>query len=68
LINSSFILLVYIIPPVINAYGQLFSVAQLIASGYASLVSSGVSLYGNADMLRYFQPQPCAFVLSLFTL
>ncbi|UJR24182.1 hypothetical protein I4U23_027148 [Adineta vaga] len=49
---------VYILPPLINSYGQLFSVAQLIASGYASLVSSGSSPYGNIDMLRYFQPQP----------
>ncbi|UJR12589.1 hypothetical protein I4U23_016765 [Adineta vaga] len=49
---------VYIIPPLINIYGQLFSVAQLIASGYASLVSSGMSLNGNIDMLNYFQPQP----------
>lgn len=32
----------YIIPPVINMYGQMFSIAELIASGYCSLVSSGV--------------------------
>ncbi|CAF1084491.1 unnamed protein product, partial [Adineta ricciae] len=49
---------VYIIPPVINMYGQVFSVAQLIASGYASLVSSGSALTGNIDMLRYFNPIP----------
>ncbi|UJR19093.1 hypothetical protein I4U23_022224 [Adineta vaga] len=49
---------VYILPPLINTYGQLFSVAQLIASGYASLVSGGSTLNGNIDMLRYFQPQP----------
>ncbi|UJR29597.1 hypothetical protein I4U23_010814 [Adineta vaga] len=49
---------VYILPPLVNSYGQLFSVAQLIASGYASLVSSGSSLNGNIDILRYFQSQP----------
>jgi len=37
-----FFFIVYIIPPVINMYGQMFSIAQLIASGYCSLVSSGV--------------------------
>ncbi|CAF1662979.1 unnamed protein product, partial [Adineta ricciae] len=48
----------YILPPLVNTYGHLFSVAQLLASGYASLVGSGSSLYGNIDMLRYFQPLP----------
>lgn len=45
-------------------YGQMFSIAQLIATGYASLVSSGGSLNANFDMLRYFQPFPCTFILS----
>ncbi|CAF4037702.1 unnamed protein product [Rotaria sp. Silwood2] len=32
---------VYILPPVVNFYGKVYSVGQLIASGYASLVSTG---------------------------
>ncbi|CAF4069623.1 unnamed protein product [Adineta steineri] len=49
---------VYIIPPLINFYGQMFSVAELIASGYASLVSSGVPPTGNFNMMPFFLPQP----------
>jgi hypothetical protein len=47
---------------VINLYGQLFSIAELIASGYASLVSSGVPPPpGSINMIPFFQPQPCQF-------
>ncbi|CAF0846905.1 unnamed protein product [Adineta steineri] len=49
---------VYIIPPVINFYGKMFSVAELIVSGYASLVSSGVPPTGPINMMSYFQPTP----------
>ncbi|CAF1403428.1 unnamed protein product [Adineta steineri] len=49
---------VYIIPPLINFYGQMFSIAELIASGYASLVSSGVPPTGNFNMMPFFLPQP----------
>ncbi|CAF0770447.1 unnamed protein product [Rotaria sordida] len=34
---------VYILPPVINFYGKVYSIGELIASGYASLVSTGAS-------------------------
>ncbi|UJR18049.1 hypothetical protein I4U23_004950 [Adineta vaga] len=49
---------VYILPPLVNNYGKLFSVAELIASGYASLVSSGVSPTGPINMVPFFQPTP----------
>ncbi|UJR11333.1 hypothetical protein I4U23_015514 [Adineta vaga] len=49
---------VYILPPLINMYGKMYSVAELIASGYASLVSSGVPPTSNIDMFRFFHPQP----------
>ncbi|CAF0805613.1 unnamed protein product [Adineta steineri] len=49
---------VYILPPVINFYGKMFSVAELIVSGYASLVSSGVPPTGPINMMSYFQPTP----------
>ncbi|CAF1075890.1 unnamed protein product [Adineta steineri] len=49
---------VYIIPPLINFYGQMFSIAELIASGYASLVSSGVPPTSNLNMMPFFLPQP----------
>ncbi|CAF0856154.1 unnamed protein product [Adineta steineri] len=49
---------VYILPPVINFYGKMFSVAELIVSGYASLVSSGVPPMGPINMMSYFQPTP----------
>ncbi|CAF3700383.1 unnamed protein product [Rotaria sp. Silwood1] len=34
---------VYILPPVVNFYGEVYSVGELISSGYASLVSTGAS-------------------------
>ncbi|CAF1422289.1 unnamed protein product [Adineta ricciae] len=49
---------VYILPPLVNTYGQLFSVAELIASGYASLVSSGSLPTGPINMLPFFNPTP----------
>ncbi|CAF1475850.1 unnamed protein product [Adineta ricciae] len=49
---------VYILPPVINFFGRRFSIADLIASGYASLVSSGAPPTGPINMMPYFQPIP----------
>ncbi|UJR11433.1 hypothetical protein I4U23_015613 [Adineta vaga] len=49
---------VYILPPVINFYGKMFSVAELIASGYASLVSSGAPPVSPINMLSYYQSIP----------
>ncbi len=50
--------LVYIIPPLINFYGQRFAVAQLIKWGYASLVSSGAPPPPNIDVAPLVQPPP----------
>ncbi|CAF3286987.1 unnamed protein product [Rotaria socialis] len=47
----------YILPPLINFYGQRFSVAQLIKWGYASLVSSGTPPPPNVDVAPFVQPQ-----------
>jgi hypothetical protein len=49
---------IYIIPPVINFYGKLISVAQLIASGYASLVSSGAPPPPAVNVAPLVQPGP----------
>ncbi|CAF3655637.1 unnamed protein product [Adineta steineri] len=49
---------IYILPPLINFYGKMFSVAELIVSGYASLVSTGAPLTPPINMLSYFQPTP----------
>jgi len=51
--------LVYILPPIINTYGELFSVAQLMSLGYASFVSSGKPPKGPIDMTSFFYPRPC---------
>jgi len=48
--------IVYIIPPVINFYGERFSIAQLIASGYVSLVSSGAPPPPAVDVAPLVQP------------
>ena len=50
--------LVYIIPPLINFYGQRFAVAQLIKWGYASLVSSGAPVGPGLDVAPLVQPPP----------
>lgn len=48
----------YIIPPIINFYGQRFAVAQLIKWGYASLVSSGVPPPPAVNVAPLVQPGP----------
>ncbi|UJR10980.1 hypothetical protein I4U23_015165 [Adineta vaga] len=49
---------VYILPPLVNSYGKLYSVAELIAFGYASLVSTGVPPNSFIDMRSYYRPIP----------
>ncbi|CAF4344059.1 unnamed protein product, partial [Adineta steineri] len=46
---------VCILPPLINAHDRIFSVAELIASGYASLARSGVRPIRGIDITFYFQ-------------
>jgi hypothetical protein len=41
---------------VINFYGQRFSIAELIASGYCSLVSSGAPPPPAVDVAPLVQP------------
>jgi hypothetical protein len=48
----------YIIPPLINFFGQRFAVAQLIKWGYASLVSSGAPVGPGVDVAPLVQPAP----------
>ncbi|CAF0820005.1 unnamed protein product [Adineta steineri] len=49
---------IYILPPLINFYGKMFSIAELIMSGYASLVDGGSQPTGPINMIPYFQPRP----------
>jgi len=46
----------YIIPPVISFYGKLFSVAQLIAWGYCSLVSTGAPIPPSINVAPLVRP------------
>ncbi|CAF4138439.1 unnamed protein product [Adineta steineri] len=46
---------VCILPPLINVHDRIFSVAELIASGYASLARSGVRPIRGIDITFYFQ-------------
>jgi hypothetical protein len=43
---------------VINFYGDLFSIAELIASGYASLVSTGAPPPPAIDVAPLVRPGP----------
>ncbi|CAF1462631.1 unnamed protein product [Adineta steineri] len=47
---------IYILPPLINFYGQRFAVAQLIKWGYASLVSSGAPPPPNVNVAPLVTP------------
>jgi len=55
---------IYIIPPLINFYGERFAVAQLIKWGYASLVSSGAPPPPNINVAPLVQPAPGAGVVA----
>jgi len=46
--------IVYVIPPMFNAYGRIFSVGELIASGYASFTSSGFGMTTPIDIAALF--------------
>ncbi|CAF3998279.1 unnamed protein product, partial [Adineta steineri] len=48
---------VYVIPPLINTYGDSYSIAELIASKDASLYRSGGPLVDPIHMNRFFQRQ-----------
>jgi hypothetical protein len=56
--NTSLVCLVYIIPPLINFFGKLISVGELIASGYASLVGPGIAPQPGFDVAPLVQPTP----------
>jgi hypothetical protein len=50
---------VYVLPPLSNVYGKIFSVGELIASGYASFMNAGTG--GTAtlrDFTALFHPGP----------
>ncbi|CAF4114344.1 unnamed protein product [Adineta steineri] len=49
---------VYVIPPLINRYGKRFSIAELIAAGYASFYSNGKRPSENFDIITIYQPSP----------
>ncbi len=63
--NTLICLLVYIIPPLINFYGQRFAVAQLIKWGYASLVSTGGPPPPNVDVAPLVQPTPGLIIVYI---
>ncbi|CAF1026457.1 unnamed protein product [Adineta steineri] len=48
---------VYVIPPLINTYGDSYSIAELIASKDASLYRNGGPLVDPIHMNRFFQRQ-----------
>jgi hypothetical protein len=50
---------VYVIPPLINVYGRTFPLGELIASGYASFINTGISMTGITDFTNFFRPGPC---------
>ncbi len=45
-------------PPLINVYGKIFSLGELIASGYASFINTGIGMTSNPDFRTLFRPGP----------
>lgn len=41
-----------------NAYGQVFSIGELIASGYASFMSTGIGMSSLVNIVALFHPGP----------
>jgi hypothetical protein len=58
-VDNEYMFIVYVLPSLINRFGKRFSIAELIASGYASLFSSGVRPSGIIDMVPLFQSRSC---------
>lgn len=52
-------LLVFILPPLFNHYEDIFSVGELIASGYACFTNDQDCLYDFIDVASLFYPQQC---------
>ena len=52
-------ILVFVFPAIVNVYGKSYSLAQLIASGYASFESNGARPTSTFDIARYIQPLRC---------
>jgi hypothetical protein len=49
----------YILPPLVNSYGRLFSVGALLASGHASLLSNGALMSRSFNIAPYARPSAC---------
>jgi hypothetical protein len=66
IIHAILFCIVYILPPLINAYGKVFSVAELIASGYVSLVSTS-GIMPTIDIRTLYRPVPRkTFLVRIF--
>jgi hypothetical protein len=48
--------IVYILPPLSNVYGKTFSVGELIASGYANFMSTGIGMTTLMNSATLFHP------------
>lgn len=56
--------IVYILPALINHYDKLFSVAELLAYKYATLLSDGASMSPNFNPAYYANPGSCLYIDS----
>jgi hypothetical protein len=54
---------VYILPPLVNAYGKVFSVAELVAYGYATFLSNGAPMSPYFNIAYYANSGPCSYSL-----
>jgi hypothetical protein len=50
---------VYILPPLINFYGKLYSVAELVAYGYATFQTNGAAMSPYFNIADYANSGSC---------
>ena len=54
-----FLIVVYILPPLVNMYGRLVSVAELMAYGYATMHANGALMPSYFNVASYARSGAC---------
>jgi len=59
----SLLIIVYVLPPLVNFYGKLYSVAELVAYQYATFHSDGAAMSPNFNIVNYANSGACSYFL-----
>jgi hypothetical protein len=63
-IEFIFLFIVFILPPLINYYGKVFSVAELVASRYATFLPTGAVMSRYYNIANYVQANASQYFIS----